>query len=67
MISTPSCLRTSRKARFPDMTGKESSKCWEPEKEAGRGDLAIDIGGGDDGSHASISRRRSQDWNAQAS
>jgi hypothetical protein len=49
------------------MTGKESSKCWEPEKEAGRGDLAIDIGGGDDGSHASISRRRSQDWNAQAS
>src|SRR5262245_4919138 len=28
MISTPSCLSRSRKARFPDMTGKNSSQCW---------------------------------------
>ena len=41
------------------MTGKESSKCWEPGKEAWRGDLGIDIGGGDDASHAPISRCRS--------
>src|SRR5262252_3024698 len=28
MISTPSCLSRSRKARFPDMTGKTFSQCW---------------------------------------
>jgi hypothetical protein len=37
MISTPSCFRTSRKARFPDMTGKGSSECWELGKKAWRG------------------------------
>src|SRR5215472_18195684 len=28
MISTPSCLSRSRKARFPDMTGKTFSQGW---------------------------------------
>jgi hypothetical protein len=29
MISTPSCLSRSRKARFPDMTGKTISRYYE--------------------------------------
>src|SRR5262249_43142983 len=28
MISTPSCLSRSRKARFPDITGKTFSQVW---------------------------------------
>src|SRR6266849_1990297 len=42
MISTPSCLSRSRKARFPDMTGKKSSKCWRSGQLVRRGGLWLD-------------------------
>src|SRR5438876_10694934 len=37
MISTPSCLSRSRKARFPDITGKKDLQVFSLSPQAGRG------------------------------
>src|SRR5438128_1757916 len=37
MISTPSCLSRSRKARFPDMMGKKDLQVFSLSPQAGRG------------------------------